>query len=353
MGHHVSVRDPGGLGSLEPVFANGYRGVVVFFVLSGYLVARPFVAERAELGPYLVRRAARIVPAYLVALVGVTILTGDDVFLRRPLEYLTFTQNFDPALVAQGVHGPTWTLQLEMQFYLLLPLLMALVVAIGRDRPRDGLAVLVAIGLISIIAHVGAGSSPHPWVSSAGRLSLPAMMWSFVAGVGLAWSLGRWPGRAALLAYPVVTMVAVALCAVGWFGASPSLLGRGAESLALASGTALLIPSLMRPMAASGPARTAGRPGTALAWFGRVVSYPFYLWHNAILGLVIAWGLGGWTAFVVVLLVGTLVGVGSWCLVERPTLAAGERAIAAWGRARPRRVEREQQQVRGIERTLG
>ena len=57
MGFHLSALQ---LGPLEGVFANGYRGVVVFFVLSGFLVARPFVAGPVPVGRYLLRRGARV-----------------------------------------------------------------------------------------------------------------------------------------------------------------------------------------------------------------------------------------------------------------------------------------------------
>jgi len=87
LGYHVMAAGGGTLEPLDALFAHGFRGVVVFFVLSGYLVSRPFMVRRVALPGYLLRRAARIMPAYLVALVGITLLTGDRLFPTHPLAY--------------------------------------------------------------------------------------------------------------------------------------------------------------------------------------------------------------------------------------------------------------------------
>ncbi|HVA86978.1 MAG TPA: acyltransferase family protein [Candidatus Saccharimonadales bacterium] len=71
------------------------NGVLLFFVLSGYLLYRPFVRGSVDLRRYAIHRASRILPAYVVALVGLTILTGDATFRSQPLTYLLFAQNFD------------------------------------------------------------------------------------------------------------------------------------------------------------------------------------------------------------------------------------------------------------------
>ncbi len=108
------------------------NGVMLFFALSGYLLYRPFVTGTVDLRRYATHRVARILPAYLAALVGVSILTGDMAFVRQPLTYLLFLQNYDPTLW-QGFLGVSWTLVLEVLFYLTLPLLAAL---LGRSPIR-------------------------------------------------------------------------------------------------------------------------------------------------------------------------------------------------------------------------
>ena len=57
-----------------------------------------------------------------------------------------------------------------------------------------------------------------------------------------------------------------------------------------------------------------------LAWFGVVVSYPFYLWHMAVLRAVTDVGLNGAVAVIATFLVATLIGVASFRLVEAPAM---------------------------------
>jgi peptidoglycan/LPS O-acetylase OafA/YrhL len=317
---HVWSRDGESLPPLDAVLVNGHLGVVVFFVLSGFLVTRPFVAGPVATLPYLVRRGARIIPAYVAALVGITLLSGDAMFPTHAAAYLTFTQNFDPDLLAMGPLGPTWTLQLEMEFYLLLPLLMVVVLAIGRRLPVAASALLAMLGLASVFVYLTTIVSPDPWVSSSGRLSLPAMAWAFVPGVLLAWTLGRWPHRTAALASGRVAVLGMVCAATGWMLPQTAVVPMGVQAIALAAGTALMIPWLARPRTATDRVGVRERLERVLVGFGRTISYPFYLWHLSLIGLAMAWGLRGWAIVFATLLLGTLVGGLSWHLVERPAM---------------------------------
>ena len=108
------------------------NGVMLFFALSGYLMYRPFVVADVDLRRYAVHRVTRIMPAYVLALVGVTLLTGAPTFLDQPLVFLLFLQNYDSEAVA-GLPRRLWTLVLEVLFYLTLPAL-ALVIAKSPAR---------------------------------------------------------------------------------------------------------------------------------------------------------------------------------------------------------------------------
>ena len=70
----------------------------------------------------------------------------------------------------------------------------------------------------------------------------------------------------------------------------------------------------------------------AFAWFGVVVSYPFYLWHYAVLRSIGDAGLRGPVAFAVAFLVTAGIGVASFRLVERPAMRAAARASARFSR---------------------
>src|SRR5436190_1822636 len=93
-------------------------GVLVFFALSGYLLYAPFSAalrngRPVELRMYAVRRLLRIAPAYLVASFLISGAWFPEL-LADPIGITTTWQS--PILVV-------WTLQLEIAFYVLLPLI--------------------------------------------------------------------------------------------------------------------------------------------------------------------------------------------------------------------------------------
>src|SRR6185436_17973667 len=110
----------------KTVLFEGRVAFVMFFVLSGYLLYRAFAraalghGSPAAAGSYLVRRAARISPAYYLALAGTLLLlaAAGDVPGRRlvdasevPLFFL-FAQNYSPNTLLK-LNAATWTLTVE------------------------------------------------------------------------------------------------------------------------------------------------------------------------------------------------------------------------------------------------
>lgn len=156
-------------------------GVALFFVLSGFLLARPFflAVARGERGPsvdhYLWKRALRILPLYWVV-VAVALLAdprNTDVTPGDWIRNLTFTQ-----IYVSG--GPTsslthmWSLATEVAFYVLLPVLTW--VLAGRPRPGRGLpltriwvilVVLAVLGIVwtaAVAAHNTGEVPMHQWL---------------------------------------------------------------------------------------------------------------------------------------------------------------------------------------------
>ncbi|RFS14996.1 acyltransferase [Emticicia sp. C21] len=113
----------------------GWTGVDLFFVLSGYLISSQLFAKIDQQQPvwfkeFFLKRFFRIIPAYLTVLALYFLFP----YLRErealaPLwKYLTFTQNLGLDLRTQGTFSHAWSLCIEEQFYLFLPLiLMALI----------------------------------------------------------------------------------------------------------------------------------------------------------------------------------------------------------------------------------
>ncbi len=138
--------------TLDYALHEGRLGLVLFFVLSGFLLWRPFVAAARGRRPrpgtreYLVRRGARVLPAYYLALAGSLVLlwgASETPGVRLPPaellpHFLVFAQNFNPATVMK-LDPPMWTLAVEVSFYLLLPLLAPLALLLPRTRAVQAL----------------------------------------------------------------------------------------------------------------------------------------------------------------------------------------------------------------------
>lgn len=122
------------LGGLGWVTGCGWIGVDLFLVLSGLLVTQTWM-KNPEWVPYLRRRALRVLPAYLATLLlglaftGLLATQGEPRMLHQFLEqlprYLTFTTNL-PSIPEGGlILAPLWSLSLEVQLWLVLPILAA------------------------------------------------------------------------------------------------------------------------------------------------------------------------------------------------------------------------------------
>lgn len=148
-------------------FARLDCGVAVFFVLSGFLLVRPWLVSGVEgralpsLRTYTVRRIARIMPAYTAAVVLCFLLLAQNqsVGVWDWIRHLTLTQTLQGGLLRAGL-TQTWSLCTEASFYVLLPVLGLLLVRASRVRWRPGLlCALFALGAVV----------PVPWYLFAPR----------------------------------------------------------------------------------------------------------------------------------------------------------------------------------------
>jgi peptidoglycan/LPS O-acetylase OafA/YrhL len=193
VGFHSGTYESGPWGSLV---AHLDSGVAIFFVLSGFLLYRPFAlahlrrADAPSASRYMVRRFLRVFPAYWAALLGcayvlnrVALDTASQVAVHLSLTRIYFADYFFAGM------PQVWTLAVEVSFYLALPALALAIGTVSRDRdPRRtltsellALAVLYALGLgtrIALLAtHSGATISTK-W--------LPAELDWFALGMALA-----------------------------------------------------------------------------------------------------------------------------------------------------------------------
>ena len=109
----------------------GWTGVDLFFVLSGYLIAAQLFKkiggnEKITFKEFFIKRFFRIIPAYLfVAMLYFSFPSFREREALAPLwKYLTFTQNIGLDIHRQGTFSHAWSLCIEEQFYLFLPLIL-------------------------------------------------------------------------------------------------------------------------------------------------------------------------------------------------------------------------------------
>jgi peptidoglycan/LPS O-acetylase OafA/YrhL len=140
----------------EDVHRFGWIGVDLFFVLSGYLIGGQLLAplargQRIDLGTFFARRALRIMPAYFFVLAVYFLLPSWREYpeMSQPLwRFLLSVQNI--ALHGGTAFSHAWSLAVEDQFYLILPLV--LLVLYSRPRAAVVIACVIVFGGIVLRA---------------------------------------------------------------------------------------------------------------------------------------------------------------------------------------------------------
>jgi peptidoglycan/LPS O-acetylase OafA/YrhL len=128
----------------------GWMGVDLFFVLSGYLIGsqllRPYTrGSRTSIGGFYMRRAFRVLPAYLTVLLFYFAVPAfrEAPGLSPAWQFLTFTENFRIDYASDQSFSHVWSLCVEEHFYLVLPLLILLLMR----QPGFGKALAVILGI--------------------------------------------------------------------------------------------------------------------------------------------------------------------------------------------------------------
>ncbi len=222
---------------LPAVFGEGTAAVDGFLVLSGMVVSRALASHPQPFAAFMARRAARLLPCYLIALcLGMLALSLPPPFAEMPwmadfsraklhwpqqwpeypllhvLLHLPLAHGLVPQAVLPYAHltllGPAWSLSLEWQFYLLLPLLLP---ALGW-RPWRLVAVLLAMAWAMVPANLLL-LGPDAGFSIA---FLPMKAHFFALGIATAaWWQGG-PGASSRLLYCLLAVLLLALLAGGW-----------------------------------------------------------------------------------------------------------------------------------------
>ena len=267
-----------------PSMPGGYVGVDVFFVLSGYLICGQTYLRLQE-GSYsatefFARRIRRLSSAYF-ACFFVTALVANLLFLRGDMGEIyanlvgsvTFTNNynllFSQSYFNQDAHeNPflhTWSLSIEEQFYIVLPILILLT----RRSLTTFRRLLVALFVVSLLLTLFSGQQVY--LRDQRFFASSFRVWELALGGLVFVAQQRWGARLTLPFAPLVGL-AMVLAPVGWFDAGT--LYPGWATLLPTLGTALLIVTAFPTHSRTG--RFLGTRG--MVYIGRI-SYGAYLWH--------------------------------------------------------------------------
>ena len=273
-----------------PHVTGGFVGVDVFFVISGYLITsiiwREIDSARFSLVGFYERRVRRILPALASVLIITTfaawhfllphefseyakslaaaVASCSNILFWQQSDYFGGASAFKPLL-------HTWSLGVEEQFYVFLPLLLLLVAKLGKKSLPIWIA---AIGLLSFarseygVLHFSTGAF----------YLLDSRAWELMVGSALA--IGMVPAIRGAIGRNIASAVGICLILIACFGFTPYTLFPGAAALLPCVGSLLII--------------AAGQSGTSIvgrmlsfkpfAFIG-LISYSLYLWHWPLLVL--------------------------------------------------------------------
>jgi len=267
-------------------FPGGFVGVDIFFVISGFLmteiIGRALDAGKFSLWQFYRGRILRIWPAMFV-LIAAALLLGSLSLFPSDLEkmaraafasvllynnfFFAYNVGYFDGTAVNNVFLHLWSLGVEQQYYLAMPLLMLLV---GRQSGKSNWrAMLIPLALAASLLLCIIATPPKPIASF---YMLPTRAWEFLLGsVAAFWAaqirLGTVAREGAAIAG--LALIAIAVTCFDRGTAFPgyfALLPAGGAALIIAAGTGQ--PTVVSNLLSLPLLRTIGR-----------LSYSLYLWH--------------------------------------------------------------------------
>jgi len=317
--HHVG-------GFSDRLGQGGLLGVDVFFVLSGFLITSLLLTEhrttgRIHFAGFWLRRARRLLPALLAALLFALVLgylvysPRDQAELRDDVYFtLGYIQNWHIVFWNGPIDSPfahAWSLSVEEQFYLVWPLVLAGLLAFTRRRRALlgwvilGLAV---VGAIWTVYRYSVGHSPAYFGTDTRAQEL--LLGAAFACLPLEWVRGRRDRALDLLGLALLAGLVALFLFVGlssaWYSGGFFVFGIG---------VVVVIAAAIRPDGVTRRVLSV-RPLVAIG----TISYGLYLYHFPIYHWITpeALGLSASPLFAVRLAVTTVVAVISYRLLEAP-----------------------------------
>ena len=296
------------------VWAQLTVGVPIFFLVSGFLLYRPYFSARyhgyaaPSARTFFRRRILRIVPAYWAALLVLAIgLTLSGVLTSDWWVYFGFLQAYQRDTVLQGI-APAWSLCVEVTFYLVLPVYAVLVARFSR-RMTKARMVWLDLAVLGVLG--GAAVAARTWAAAADETlwfqTLPTTFDWFALGMALAVISVAYDKRA----LPRVLQALAARPGACWLGAIAAflamcllldlpltLVGRYTPAQVLVQhltfglvALLLMLPAVFDDDAGGVPRRLLAWP--TLAWLG-TISYGIFLYNLTLCEWLQGRGVADW-----------------------------------------------------------
>ena len=332
----------------------GPLGVSVFYVISAFLLYRPFVAARlagssSDAVGYGIRRLARIFPAYWLALT-VVLLFGSEVSDQGGgdlLRLFSLTQAYSFKGLLYNPIPPSWTICVELSFYLFLPIWAILVGWLVSKVQRPLRAELICLAPLAVAAVIwrwfvvqhppGSHGFDHVvgFIPLSDKLLLSSLD-LFAAGMALAvlsahakltffkWLTAGWAWGIAFVGFIGLSWLMASDGPLGSHWQAQEVLGGG---LRVPIAVLIVVAGLLPRQASKSDVVTRLLGSRLLTGLG-VISYGIYLWHAPVLAWIHSWtgqltGVAVYTWFCLAataLAFTVLIAQFSWRVLERPLI---------------------------------
>lgn len=318
VGHHLEFpKDAYG-------FLGFFPGVPVFFFISGFLVSASYQRLRSQGRPtsrFFRNRFLRIFPGlWACVAVSVLLLWATGHLAEHPIPWGGFMawvagqssicQFYNPPFLRDFgvgvINGSLWTISVELQFYLLIPLLLAL---LGASRKA-----FILLTVLSVIVHCThqAGFWGSGMIDKL--LSVSFMPWLYMFNVGILAANATRVEQRLWSSSPWIVLPCFFLAFIG----GERLFGLGLNPVSFL----LLAIMILRV----GTAPASDRSFLARTIQQTDISYGVYLYHMLVVNAAIAIGFNDRTlAAACIVAVTVVLATLSWCLIERPFLAIKRR----------------------------
>lgn len=329
----LQERVPNAFEVVAPLTSSGLRGVDLFFMLSGFVLALNYLdrlGERFELRAtleFLWLRLARIWPLYAIVITGAGVLRlirhdlwgSAKVGTVTPFQWakqLLMVQTWFPnEKGADSWVGPAWSLSAEWFAYLLFPVIALLVARIHRRLAAWQLMALAFVAMVPLLVRV---TQIH---SMIGTVWIPRVLCEFVAGMLICCAMSRLDPSNRVRRAAGVGAILTVVASVAW------LYGVRAvdQSWWAVYVVVLFIPLIALLAIGTGP--LVGLLSTRALVLGGGLSYALYLVHSPMLRLFrdvtefTRFHLDSWASFLAELLfvpVMVLVAWGCYRFIEEP-----------------------------------